>query len=234
MRIVSIIPARGGSKRIPKKNIKMFHGKPIIIYSIDAAKESKLFEIIICSTDDDEIASIAKKNGAECPFIRPFELSDDCSSTSEVINHSIDYLEDQKKEFNLICCIYPTAPFITSYKIIEGYNKIKNDNWDYVFSASKNPISIFRTFEKKSNNSIQMLDPHYYLKRTQDLTKTYYDAAQFYWGKKESWKKKINIFDKYSTIVEIPYYESIDIDTIEDWKTAELFYEKKFENEKNT
>ena len=231
---IAIIPARGGSKRIHKKNIKIFHGRPIISYSINAAKESKLFEKIICSTDDEEIAKIASKYGAECPFLRSSELSDDHSSTTDVINHSIDYFTKQKKEYKLICCIYPAAPFINSSKIIEGYNKIKNEDWGYVFSASKSPVSIFRAFEKKSNNSIQMLNPDYFFKRTQDLSSTYFDAGQFYWGKKESWINKINIFDKYSTIVEIPYYESIDIDTIEDWKAAELFYEKKYQEEKNT
>ncbi len=224
---IAIIPARGGSKRIHKKNIKIFHGKPIISYSINAAKESKLFDKIICSTDDEEIAKIAIENGAECPFLRPSELSEDHSSTFDAINHSIDYFINQKKEYSFVCCIYPTAPFINKTKIIEGYDKIKNEDWEFVFSASKNPISIFRAFEKKSNNSIQMLNSDYYFKRTQDLPSTYYDAGQFYWGKRESWKNKINIFDKYSTIIEIPYYESIDIDTIEDWKAAELFYKKR-------
>ena len=191
---IAIIPARGGSKRIHKKNIKIFHGRPIISYSINAAKESKLFERIICSTDDEEIARIANKYGAECPFLRPLELSEDHSSTFDAINHSIDYFTKQKKEYNLVCCIYPAAPFINKTKIIEGYNKIKNEDWEYVFSASKNPVSILRTFKKKSNNSIQMLNSDYYFKRTQDLSSTYFDAGQFYWGKKESWEKKNKYF----------------------------------------
>ena len=114
---IAIIPARGGSKRIHKKNIKIFNGRPIISYSISAAKESKLFERIICSTDDEEIARIASKYGAECPFLRPLELSEDHSSTFDAINHSIDYFTNLKKEYNLVCCIYPAAPFINKTKI---------------------------------------------------------------------------------------------------------------------
>ena len=224
---IAIIPARIGSKRIPKKNIKIFHGKPIIYYSIKAAKKTKLFKDIICSTDDSEIVKIAEKYGAKCPFLRPKRLSNDFSSTSDVINHTIDFYNKKGKKLNFICCIYPTAPFIRTKKIIEGYDKILNEKWKFVFSATKNPLSVLRTFEKKFNGSLKMLFPSNFKRRSQDLKNTYFDAAQFYWGSANSWKKNNNLFNFYSTIVEIPYHESIDIDTMEDWKLAELIFKNK-------
>lgn len=222
---IAIIPARGGSKRIPQKNIKKFYDYPIIYYSIKAAIESKLFSKIICSTDSAKIASIAKKYGAYCPFIRPKKLSNDYASTLEVIKHSVNYLEREKINFENICCIYPTAPFIKSKNIKIGYKKLLENKYKFVFSASKSPISVYRSFSLNNKKRIKLINnKDFFLKRSQDLRDAFFDAGQFYWANKNTWKKYKKIFTKNSTIVEVPFHEAIDINTQYDWNLAKKLY----------
>jgi len=221
---IAIIPARGGSKRIPKKNIKKFKGLPIIAWPLLAVKNTNLFDKIIVSTDNKEIAKIAKKLKAEVPFIRPKKISGDHASTSSVIKHAIDWLKTKKIYPKFICCIYPTAAFIDSKDLIEGYKKIKTLKWNYVFSGGKFYSSILRSFKKNNFNDLKMIFPKYYNKRTQDILEAYHDAGQFYWGKVESWSKQKPIFAKKSCIIEIPRWRIHDIDTIEDWKIAEKMW----------
>ena len=180
---IAIIPARGGSKRIPRKNIKEFYGKPLIAYSIQAALESKLFDKIIVTTDDEEIANIAKKYGADVPFIRPKELSDDFTGTGDVVKHALEWLKEKGETFEYVCTIYATAPLLQPKYLIEGYNALKNSTAINAFSATSMPFPIQRTFKINDEGRCEMFTPEYYMTRSQDLEEAYQDAGQFYWTK---------------------------------------------------
>ncbi len=219
-KLYAIIPARGGSKRIPKKNIKFFYGKPMIAWSILAAKKSKLFDDIIVSTDNIKIAKIAKKFGAKVPFLRPKKISDDFTDTRTVIAHAIKWIEKKNIKPNAICCIYATAPFIDYRDLLKGYKKLLTKKSKYVFSASYFPFSIFRSF-MLNKNSIKMFFPNKFQKRSQDLPNNFFDAGMFYWAKPKQWLKKEKIFNKDSFPLLIERLRVNDIDTITDWKNAE-------------
>lgn len=218
---VAVIPARGGSKRIPRKNIREFAGKPIIAWSIDAAKESDLFDRIIVSTDDAEIAEVAKQWGAEVPFMRPAELSNDYAGTTEVVAHAIEYLCNQGTKLSAVCCIYATAPFIRQADLKQGLAILEAGNWQYVFSATTFAFPIFRSFQKNAEGGLEMLFPEYFNTRSQDLPEVLHDAGQFYWGRPQTWTDRARIFDSNSTTVIIPRWRVQDIDTEEDWIRAE-------------
>lgn len=219
--IIAIIPARGGSKRIPNKNIKNFKGRPMISWSIKAAFKSRLFDKIFVSTDSKKIANIAKKYKAEVPFLRSKKLSGDHTTTTSVIQNCISWLKSKKIKPELVCCIYPTAAFLNYKDLILGYKKIKKNKFDYVFSAGKYNFSVMRSFSKLSKKKgLKMLFPKYYKKRTQDIKSIYHDAAQFYWGRTNSWVKKKNIFSTNSDIIEISRERLHDIDTQDDWDYA--------------
>jgi len=220
---VAIIPARGGSKRIPRKNIKIFHGKPLIAYSIETALESKLFEKVIVSTDDEEIAEVAKKYGAEVPFLRPKELADDYTATQPVVDNVLEYLKNQAQEYDYYCTIYATAPLLQAKYLMEGIEKLKNSDAVNAFSATSMPFPIQRTFKLNKDGRCEMFTPEYYSIRSQDLEKAYQDAGQFYWTKINQKSDDI-MFGKDSIPIILPRYLVQDIDTIEDWKQAELMY----------
>ena len=218
---VAIIPARGGSTRIPRKNIRNFAGKPIIAHSICCALQSGLFERVIVSTDDEEIAQIAREFGAEVPFLRPSELSDDHTGTTEVVAHSVDYLNRQGAGPSAVCCIYATAPFIQPEDLKQGLTILESADWQYVFSVTNSAFPIFRSFQENVGGGLKMLFPEHFNTRSQDLPEVYCDAGQFYWGRPQSWIDNIRIFDSNSTIVHIPRWRVQDIDTEEDWVRAE-------------
>lgn len=221
---VAIIPARGGSKRIPRKNIKDFHGLPLIAYSIKAALESNLFDKVIVTTDDEEIAKIAKEYGAEVPFLRPKELSDDFTGTGDVVKHAIDYLKEHGEAFDYACTIYATAPLLQAKYLIEGFEALKNSDAINAFSATSMPFPIQRTFKLDENGRCEMFTPENYFKRSQDLQEAYQDAGQFYWSKLD--KKSSDImFGRDSIPIILPRYLVQDIDTLEDWIRAEYMYE---------
>ena len=220
---IAIIPARGGSKRIPRKNIRDFHGKPLIAYSIQVALESKLFDKIIVSTDDEEIANVAKNYGAEVPFIRPKELSDDFTGTGDVVKHTLDWLEENGETFKFVCTIYATAPLLLSDYLIEGYEKLKNSDAINTFSATSMPFPIQRTFKVNDEGRCEMFTPEHYTARSQDLEEAYQDAGQFYWTKVDQTSDEI-MFGKDSIPIILPRYLVQDIDTMEDWVRAELMY----------
>lgn len=222
---IAIIPARGGSKRIPKKNIKDFYGKPIIAYSIEAALKSRLFDKVIVSTDDQEVAQIAKQCGADVPFLRPQNISDDYSSSDDAVSHAIDFLQNKNSNINFVCALYATAPLVKVESIIEGYKKIQTNKYDFVFSATEYSFPIQRAFKINLLGTLEMFQPDCYITRSQDLEKAYHDAGQFYWGKAHSFLEKKIVFSNTSTIVNLPNNEVIDIDTIEDWHKAEILYE---------
>ena len=224
MSSICIIPARGKSKRIPKKNIKDFFGKPLISYSIQTALDSKLFDRIIVSTDDEKIAKVARKYGAEVPFMRPNELADDFTGTGEVIDSVIEILEDNKEKYDYICTLYATAPLLQKEYLIRGYEMLKNSDAKNSFSCTTMPFPIQRTFKLDSNGRCKMFTPEHYMSRSQDLEEAYQDAGQFYWSKSSKDSDKI-MFGADSIPIILPRYLVQDIDTLEDWKRAEIMYE---------
>ncbi len=218
-RAVALIPARGGSKRIPNKNIKEFYGKPIIAYSIEVAFESNLFDEVYVSTDSPKIASIAKEYGAKI-IDRPAELADDYATTYDVIEHALDYLKDRDYEF--LATIYATAPFLKSKYLKEAFNRLKNSNAINAFSVTSMPFPIWRTFKIKDNRC-EMFFPEYYNSRSQDLEEAYQDAGAFYFTKIKEKSNNI-LFGKDSIPIILPRYLVHDIDTMEDWEMAEIMF----------
>jgi len=217
---IAIIPARGGSKRIPRKNIKEFCGKPMIAFAIEAAKASGLFEHVIVSTDDAEIQIIANTWGAETPFMRPKELANDFTATVPVVAHAIKMCEALEFEFSNVCCIYPSVPFIEIKDFQESLAKFIKQNSDYCFPVTEFPSAIQRALKKSSNGLMQAFYPEYELNRTQDLESAFYDAGQFYWGRKQSWLTNNRIHSN-GVGYEIPNWRVVDIDTPADWDRAE-------------
>lgn len=228
---IAIIPARGGSKRIPRKNIKEFYGKPLIAYSILAALESKLFDKIIVTTDDEEIANVAKKYGADVPFIRPKGLSDDFTGTGDVVKHTLEWLKAEGETFEYVCTIYATAPLLQSKYLVEGYNALKNSTAINAFSATSMPFPIQRTFKVNDEGRCEMFTPEHYMTRSQDLEEAFQDAGQFYWTKTDRTSDEI-MFGKDSIPIILPRHLVQDIDTLEDWQRAEIMYKVIKEQEK--
>jgi pseudaminic acid cytidylyltransferase len=224
MNNIAIIPARGGSKRIPRKNIRTFVDKPMIAHSIELALKSDLFKRVIVSTDDDEIAAIALQHGAEVPFARPAELSDDHTGTIEVIQHAIHWIRAHDIEPTAVCCIYATAPLIQPEDLQKGWKILQQGTWQYVFSAARFAYPIFRGFVRNAEQGLDMIFPENYLMRSQDLPEVMHDAGQFYWGKTQAWIDGLQVFEKWSTVVELPSWRVQDIDINEDWKRAEIIY----------
>ena len=222
---IAIIPARGGSKRIPRKNIKKFCGKPIIAYSIEAALKSSCFDKVIVSTDDEEIADVAKFYGAEVPFIRPSKISNDYATTLEVIAHALCWYEEQGCEIEAACCIYATAPFISESALLEGHIKLQHDDVEFVVSAALFSFPIQRAIHIDEAGKISMRQPEHALSRSQDLELSYHDAGQFFWGKKTAILENKPIFADHSRIVLLPREHVQDIDTLEDWNFAELLFQ---------
>jgi N-acylneuraminate cytidylyltransferase len=225
MSAIAIIPARGGSKRIPRKNIKPFHGQPMISYSIRAAIDSGLFEWVIVSTDDAEIAEVATHYGAEIPFLRPKELADDHTGTGAVVVHAINWFKAKGIEFDLACCIYATAPFIQVERLIEGHDALIAHNKSFAFSVTSFAFPIQRALKRTPDGSVDMFWPENLNKRSQDLEPAYHDAAQFYWGKTEAWLNGHIAFSPVSAPVILPRHLVHDIDTPEDWDAAEVAFE---------
>jgi N-acylneuraminate cytidylyltransferase len=221
---ICIIPARGGSKRIPRKNIKEFNGKPIIYYSIEAALKSGCFDKVIVSTDDNEISEIAKKYGANVPFVRPSELSSDYAGTIPVIKHAIEWMEDKYESIEDVCCLYATAPFVQSKVISTSYQQFKASKSSYCFSVTSFPFPIQRAIQITEDNKISMFYPNYFNTRSQDLEESYHDAGQFYWGKAQAFKDELMLFSEVATPYILPRYLVQDIDTEEDWTRAEIMY----------
>lgn len=221
---VCIIPARGGSKRIPKKNIYNFFNKPMIYWSIKAAKDSKCFEKIIVSTDDPEISMIAKNFGAEVPFLRPKELSDDKTPTQPVIKHAIKWLEKAGYNLKYVCCLYATAPLLKSEDICKSHKIIvKSKEETMLFSATSFNYPIQRALIIDKEGFTSMLYPENLNKRSQDFEDTFHDAGQFYWATAKRWVTKNDIL-QFSMPYFLPRWRVQDIDTEEDLKYAKLLF----------
>lgn len=221
---IAIIPARGGSKRIPRKNIKAFHGKPMIAYSIEAAQKSGCFDRIIVSTDDQEIADTALKYGAEVPFLRPADIADDYATTMDVMDHAIQYLAKENISPEFVCCIYATAPFILADDLRKGLGILNEPNVEYAFSATSFPFPIQRAIKLNEQGDVEMFSEQYADTRSQDLVEAYHDAGQFYWGKTSAFLARKAIFAEHSKVVLLPRKRVQDIDTVEDWELAEALF----------
>ena len=221
---ICIIPARGGSKRIPRKNIRDFFGKPIIAYSIEEALKSQLFDRVIVSTDDGEIAELCKGFGAEIPFLRPSAIADDYSDTGSVVRHAITWLRKNEYIPSNVCCIYPTAPFVRSEDLRSGLDVLSSGQVDYVFSAASFSFPIQRAIRINSKDYIEMFDESSFSARSQDLEEAWHDAGQFYWADADIWLQNKEVFNSRSKIVRIPRCRVQDIDSEEDWVTAEALF----------
>jgi N-acylneuraminate cytidylyltransferase len=222
---VAVIPARGGSKRIPRKNIKEFCGKPIIAWSIEAAKASGCFEQIIVSTDDQEIAEIAKAWGASVPFMRPADLSNDFAGTIPVIHHAVDWINEHQGPVKYACCIYPTAPFVSPEDLRKGWDVIRQGTCSYAFSATSYASPIQRAFRITECGGVAMFSPENFNRRSQDLEEAWHDAGQFCWGTAEAWIAEKMVFSEDSVPIKLPRHRVQDIDTPEDWSRAELMFQ---------
>lgn len=223
---LAVIPARGGSKRIPRKNIKPFCGKPMLAWSIEAARTSGCFDHIIVSTDDLEIADIAQQYGAKVPFMRPPELSDDYTGVLPVIAHAVDWMNAVgPKPILLACCIYATAPFVSASDLQRGLDILNQEGCDYAFSVTSYPFPVQRAIRITANERVQMLHPEHLNTRSQDLEETWHDAGQFYWGRATAWLTGKPVFSQGASPVTLPRHRVQDIDTQEDWRRAEVLFQ---------
>lgn len=219
---LAVIPARGGSKRIPRKNIKPFGGRPMIAWSIEAARESGCFDRILVSTDDAEIAEVAKAEGADVPFFRPPALSDDHTPTLPVIAHAVNWQNQNGPQAVEVCCIYATAPFIDPQDLRRGLSILSDSDADYAFSVTSYAFPIQRALRITSQERVEMFDPSKFEKRSQDLEEGWHDAGQFYWGRADAWLAQKILFAHWSAPVVVPRHRVQDIDTPEDWTRAEM------------
>ena len=221
---LAVIPARGGSKRIPRKNIKPFCGKPMVAWSIEAALASRLFEQVVVSTDDIEIAEVAKAYGAVVPFLRQPSLSDDHTGTTAVVANAIAWYQDHGYSPDLVCCIYATAPFIAVPDLQRGLDILTDSGADFAFSVTRYPSPIQRALKLTVNGRVDMFQPEYFNVRSQDLTEAFHDAGQFYWGHASAWMANKPVFSTDSAPVILARHRVQDIDTVEDWERAEYLF----------
>ncbi|MBT8621876.1 pseudaminic acid cytidylyltransferase [Polynucleobacter paneuropaeus] len=220
---IAIIPARGGSKRIPRKNIKLFADQPMIAYAIKAAQESELFDDVWVSTDDSEIAEVAKIFGASIPFMRPKNLADDFTATVPVIAHAVKAGLEMGLDVREVCCIYPAVPFIVAQDLEDGFKLLQENLNRYIFPVTTFPSAIQRAFKKNANGEVTPFNTQFTEVRTQDLEGAFYDVGQFYWGMANTWLTS-NIIHQNGIGLEIPEWRAVDIDTPADWHRAELMY----------
>jgi len=222
---LAVIPARGGSKRIPRKNIKPFFGKPIIGWSIEAAQQAGCFDRIVVSTDDEEIAEVARTFGAETPFMRPPELANDHAGTTPVVAHAAQWFVDQGVPPELVCCIYATAPFIQHDDLATGLSLMQSQDIDYAFAVTRFPSPIQRALRIRTDGRVEMFDPTQFHMRSQDLEAAWHDVGQFYWGRTQAWLQQRPVFSPRSAPIVLPGHRVQDIDSPEDWVRAEALFQ---------
>lgn len=222
---IAIIPARGGSKRIPRKNIRPFCGQPMIRYAIAAAQAAGCFEHIIVSTDDPEIAKVARECGAQTPFLREPALADDHTGTGAVVIDAIRRLSALGLDASYYCCLYATVPLIRASDLLAAYQRLCHSDADYAFSVAAFGFPIQRALQLQEDGCVHPFWPENMAKRSQDLTPAYQDAGQFYWGKRDAWLNGRGVFDGKGLGQVLPRYRVVDIDTEEDWQLAELLYQ---------
>lgn len=222
---IGVIPARGGSKRIPRKNILPFAGKPIMAWTIETALESGLFDRLVVSTDDDEVAEVALKYGAEVPFRRPAELSDDHTGIIEVVQHAIAWLVNNGADVEYVCCMLATAPFLQPESLSQGLQALADSDASYALSVTAFPFPVHRAIRITTENRVEAIWPENIPRRSQDLEEAFHDAGQFYWGTRAAFERGEPIFSTGSIPIRLPRYRVQDIDTPEDWKLAELMFD---------
>jgi len=227
---IAVIPARGGSRRIERKNIRPFCGRPMIAWSIDAARESGIFDRIIVSTDDREIAGIAAEHGAEVPFLRPAALADDYTGTVAVIAHALGALQrehgDEERQpcAEFVCCLYATAPFVRPADLRSGLDMLMQRGADFCIPVTTFPFPIQRAVRMQQDGRLHMFMPEHETSRSQDLEEAFHDAGQFYWGTHAAWTQRRSLFGDRSIGLRLPRYRVQDIDTPEDWEAAEQLF----------
>lgn len=222
---LAVIPARGGSKRIPRKNIKPFCGKPVIAYAIEAALASGCFDEVIVSTDDQEIGAVARAHGAQTPFERPATLADDHTVLADVVNHAIRWLGERSVEATEVCCVFATAPFLTPSALRAGLQALRTPGRSFALSVTSFPYPVQRALRMGSDGSIDALYPEHRLTRSQDLEPGWHDAGQFCWGTSDAFLRKVPVFSPATAGVVLPRHMVQDLDTHEDWSRAELMYQ---------
>ena len=221
---VAVIPARGGSKRIPRKNIRPFGGLPMIGHSIRTALHSGLFEHVMVSTDDQEIAQVARDLGASVPFMRPASLADDFATTLDVMQHAVAACRALDIQPQLVCCLYATAPFVLAADLQQGLTALQDTRFQYAFSATGFSFPVQRAIRLTGQGGVEPVWPEKMASRSQDLEPLYHDAGQFYWGRPEAFAGQLPIFAAHSAPILLPGHRVQDIDTEEDWIRAEWMY----------
>ena len=219
-----VIPARGGSKRIPRKNIKPFCGKPMIAWSIEAARSSGLFDQVIVSTEDPEIADVAVAYGASAPFVRPPALADDQAGTGVVVTHAIRWFAENREAASLVCCLYATAPFVRPSDLLDASGVLNDTASAFVFSATTFGFPILRAIAYDEAGALGPMFPEHIGKRSQDLPEAFHDAGQFYIGSAQAWLENVPMFGPRSRMYLLPRHRVQDIDTPEDWVRAEWLF----------
>ena len=220
-----MIPARGGSKRVPRKNIRLFAGKPVIAYSIKAALDSQCFDEVMVSTDDDAIADIAREYGATVPFMRPAELSDDHTVLASVISHAIKVYQSKNHEVSHACCIFATAPFVSAVDLRKGHDALATTGKHFALSVTSFAFAVQRALRLNIDETVDAMYPEYRMTRSQDLDEGWHDAGQFCWGTAEAFLQNLPVFAPHTVAVKLPRHRVQDLDTLEDWRRAELMYE---------
>lgn len=223
MKKIAVIPARGGSKRIPKKNIKYFHGVPMVARAIEIARKSKLFDDIVVSTDDEGIAKVSLEYGASIPFIRPSYLADDYAGTAPVIAHAVSEAIKRDAMIEYVCCIYPCVPLLMPQDLIRAFDILLKSNSEFVFPVVEYSHPVQRGFTLGACGEINFAYPEHEMSRTQDLEPMYHDAGQFYWGRAASWLSGKKMHSDGTGML-IPSWQVVDIDNEQDWRRAELLY----------
>lgn len=221
---IAVIPARGGSRRIPRKNVRPFCGRPIIGWTLETARVSRLFDRIIVSTEDREIAVVAAEWGAECPFIRPTDLAGDETTTTEVIAHATRWALDAGWSVEAVCCIYATAALMDAGDLRRGLDALLSGDWAFAFAAVELPAVFLRAFRLCDGGGVEMFFPEYFAARSQDLPRALHDAGQFYWGRPAAWLERRRVFDRWSIPVVVPRWRVQDIDDLDDWTRAEIAF----------
>lgn len=222
---IAVIPARAGSKRIPNKNIRAFNGRPLITYSIATAIDSRCFDRVIVSTEDDTIAAIAREAGAEVPFVRPTELTGDFVTTGPIIRHAVQWLCDNGPAPERICCVYATAPLLSPTDLRYGLEQLlAHPEKKFAFSITSFPFPIQRAIRLTPDGGVEPFQPECMPMRSQDLEEAFHDAGQFYWGHTRAWLDRLSVFRPHSIPVILPRHRVQDIDTEEDWTRAEYLY----------
>ncbi len=219
---IAVIPARGGSKRIPRKNIQPFAGLPMIAHSLCAAKTAEVFDRILVSSEDEEILSVGVAFGGE-PLRRPPALADDYAGTMPVIRHAVQWAQDEGWQLDAVCCIYATAPFVRGEDIRLGWEALQREGTSFAFSATTFAYPVFRAMLREESG-VRMIFPEHFQSRSQDLPEAIHDAGQFYWGTPRAWLDSDSLFTPHSIPIMLPRYRVQDIDTQEDWERAEVLW----------